>query len=115
MRIPSSPLSFALRLRSELRKAGSSFSLSIIHFFFFSMYIVYILKSYKNKTYYVGLTKNLNKRIVQHNDGESKYTRPGIPWELQWYCVFNNKNKAEKFEKYLKSGSGNAFFKKRMV
>jgi putative endonuclease len=31
-----------------------------------------------------------------------------------WYCAFPDKYKALEFEKYLKSGSGRAFAKKRL-
>lgn len=34
---------------------------------------------------------------------------------LKWYCVFPNKKKALEFEKYLKSGPGIAFSKKRFL
>jgi putative endonuclease len=34
---------------------------------------------------------------------------------LVWYCGFDSKRKAIVFEKYLKSGSGKAFKKKRLI
>lgn len=74
------------------------------------MYYIYILQSQKDKTYYIGITKNLKKRIKKHNLGKIKYTSRRKPYKLLFYCVFLNKEKAYKFEKYLKTGSGNAFF-----
>ena len=79
------------------------------------MHYVYILQSQKDKTYYIGITDNLRKRFREHNLGKVKYTSGRKPYGLQFYCAFSNKEKAHKFEKYLKSGSGNAFFKKRLV
>jgi predicted GIY-YIG superfamily endonuclease len=38
-----------------------------------------------------------------------------LPLELIFYCAFKNKYQAYNFEKYLKSGSGSAFMKKRLV
>lgn len=79
------------------------------------MYYVYILKSSKSSTLYYGYTANLKKRIIEHNDGKSKYTKSLIPWKLVWYCAFPTKKQAEDFELYIKSGSGKAFVYKRLV
>jgi len=37
---------------------------------------LYILKSELNNRYYVGITNNIDRRLKEHNDGKSKYTRP---------------------------------------
>ena len=79
------------------------------------MYYVYIFQSQKDKTYYIGITKNLKKRIKKHNLGKIKYTSHRKPYKLLFHCVFLNKEKAYKFEKHLKTGLGNAFLKKRFV
>jgi hypothetical protein len=42
-------------------------------------------------------------------------TKYRLPVEVWTYIVFNDKYKAYKFEKYLKSGSGRAFLNKRLV
>jgi len=36
------------------------------------------------------------------------------PWQLKTYVAFSNEERAVAFEKYLKSGSGRAFAKKRL-
>ena len=79
------------------------------------MYYVYILKSLKDNSRYVGFTNDLKRRIKEHNNGESTYTKGHLPWKLIWYCVFTDKLIASNFEKYLKSGSGIAFLNKRLV
>ena len=79
------------------------------------MYFVYILQSLKDNTKYVGLTINIKKRIKDHNNGKSKYTKGHMPWKLIWCCIFYNKTKAGKFEKYLKSGSGTSFMNNHLV
>ncbi|RJQ27818.1 GIY-YIG nuclease family protein [Candidatus Parcubacteria bacterium] len=79
------------------------------------MHYVYILKSSKSTTLYYGYTADLKKRIKEHNDGKSSYTKPLIPWKLVWYCAFPNEKQAKDFELYLKSGSGKAFTYKRLV
>jgi predicted GIY-YIG superfamily endonuclease len=79
------------------------------------MYYVYILKSQKDQSYYTGFTHDLQTQIANHNKGKQKFSAQKAPYELNWYCVFKNKKKALDFEKYLKSGSGFVFARKRLV
>jgi len=80
------------------------------------MNIVYVLRSQKYpERLYVGLTEDLENRIKEHNCNESKYSKNYAPWNLETYIVFKNKAQAINFEKYLKSGSGFAFLKKRLL
>ena len=78
------------------------------------MYYVYHIRSvnYSNKLY-IGYTTNLKERLIKHNEGGSVHTSSYRPWKLVMYHVFTCEKKAVAFEKYLKSGSGNAFAKKR--
>jgi len=77
------------------------------------MYYVYIIKSKKDKSRYVGITKDLKQRLQEHNRGIVKFTASKLPYILVWYCAFSSKKKALEFERYLKSGSGIAFARKR--
>ena len=78
-----------------------------------SMKYVYILRSEKNPAQtYVGCTVNLNRRLRDHNSGQSEYTRQFMPWRLETYLAFSEHSKAAAFEKYLKHGSGYAFLKR---
>jgi len=79
------------------------------------MYYTYILYSSKSKIFYYGFTKNLKKRLEEHNKSLSIATKPHIPWKLVWYCGFVKEQDAKDFELYLKSGSGKAFSYKRLV
>jgi putative endonuclease len=63
---------------------------------------------------YVGVTSDLKQRIADHNAGKSLHTSKYVPWKLVTYVAFSNERKAEAFERYLKSGSGHAFAKKRL-
>jgi len=79
------------------------------------MHYVYILKSKStNNFHYIGLTSNLNKRLREHSKGKTPITKGYLPIYLVWYCIFNNRIRAAKFEKYLKSGSGRAFSKRHL-
>ena len=78
------------------------------------MYFVYILKCNNGKTY-TGCTNNLKERLKRHKAGQISTTKPLLPIKLIWYACFADKNKAFKFEKYLKSGSGKALAQKRLL
>jgi predicted GIY-YIG superfamily endonuclease len=58
---------------------------------------------------YIGSTHDLRTRLDQHNSGKSIHTNKFKPWDLVAYVALPEKHLAEKFEKYLKSGSGRAF------
>ena len=78
------------------------------------MYYVFILRCHDGSTY-TGCTKDLKERFQRHQDGQVPSTQALLPVALIFYCAFNDKYKAFAFEKYLKSGSGRAFAKKRFL
>jgi len=62
---------------------------------------------------YVGFTrKNPRERMIEHNKGLTKTTSAHIPWRVEVVVTFQYKERAEAFEKYLKSGSGYVFAKR---
>lgn len=80
------------------------------------MYYTYILKSIKfPEQIYTGSTENLKQRLQSHNEGSNKHTGKFRPWKIIWFCAFPQKQQAEQFEKYLKSSSGIAFKRKRLI
>ena len=66
------------------------------------LYYCYILQSTVNKSFYIGQTSNLLKRLVQHNKGESKYTKEYLPWNLVWCVFFKTRSEAFRLEQKLK-------------
>ncbi len=79
------------------------------------MKFVYIIQSLKDKSYYAGITNNVKERLKEHNSGSSLYSTVKKPYRLIWYCAFNDKEKAYKFERYVKAGSGMAFRNKHLI
>ncbi len=78
------------------------------------MHYVYLLQSERFPDQrYIGVTSDLKQRIPDHNAGKSPHTSKFAPWRLVTYVAFSDKHKAETFERYLKSGSGHAFAKRR--
>ncbi len=63
---------------------------------------------------YVGVTSDLRKRLAGHNAGRSPHTSKYAPWRLVTYVAFSDEQKPESFERYLKTGSGHAFARKRL-
>ena len=78
------------------------------------MWIVYSLKCADN-TYYTGCTSDLDDRLNRHFKGENTYTKDRLPVTLIHYSAFVNKYRTYDFEKYLNSGSGKAFARKRFI
>lgn len=69
-------------------------------------YYVYILKSLKDNSLYIGFTVNWKKRLKEHNEGKSLATKPFAPYKLIFYEAFLNRMDAKNRETYLKSGYG---------
>jgi putative endonuclease len=79
------------------------------------LHYVYLLESLSTANErYVGSTRNLRSRLAEHNAGTSRHTSKFAPWRIVTYCAFTDAAKAEAFERYLKSGSGHAFARKRL-
>ena len=78
------------------------------------MFYVYTLQSKKNTKLYTGSTKDLRKRLSQHNKEESGWTKSGIPWKLIYYEACLNEDDARSRETYLKSGMGKRYLKNRL-
>jgi predicted GIY-YIG superfamily endonuclease len=78
------------------------------------MYYVYLIRSipHPDRTY-IGFSADLKARMIAHNKGASKHTAKYAPWELISYHAFANERKAREFEHYLKTGSRQAFARKR--
>jgi putative endonuclease len=79
------------------------------------VYYVYLIESLSaHGERYVGMTTDLKQRLREHNQGKSSHTTKFSPWKLTTYIGFTDRGKAEAFERYLKSGSGHAFARKRL-
>jgi putative endonuclease len=70
------------------------------------MYFVYLLKSIKTGKYYIGCTKDCNKRLIEHNSGKTKSTKNYRPWKLIYKESFVEKTLEYKREWHLKHPKG---------
>ena len=77
--------------------------------------IVYVLRNSSSPPrYYTGLTSDLRARLAAHNEGRCRYTAIARPWHIDLIIKFPNESRAVAFERYLKSGSGNAFAQRHL-
>ena len=69
-------------------------------------YYVYVLRSQKDNRFYTGMTKNLEKRIKDHNNGRVDSTKSRTPLDLIHVEKVEDRKAARVREKYWKSGAG---------
>ncbi|MDD3296363.1 MAG: GIY-YIG nuclease family protein [Candidatus Omnitrophica bacterium] len=80
------------------------------------MYYVYVLQSVNNEYIYVGSTRDLKRRIQEHNHGKSHSTKKYVPLKLIYYEAYIDKKDASSREQKLKHhGSAIGHLKKRLV
>lgn len=77
-------------------------------------YYTYILKSEKDGKMYTGSTRDLRKRLEQHNSGQSTYTKGRGPFRIIYYEACLLLEQARSRELYLKSGMGKRYLKNRL-
>ena len=78
------------------------------------MYYVYVMRSHKDKHFYVGFTSDLGKRIKRHHDGLVESTRSRRPFDVVYYEACVNKHDAIRRERYLKSTYGKRYIRNRI-
>ena len=77
-------------------------------------YYVYVLRSLKDREFYVGLTDNLPARIDTHNARLVTSTKRRAPFELLYWEGCLNRGDAAQREKYLKTAWGKRYLKARL-
>lgn len=75
------------------------------------MVYVYILKSSIDFGFYIGISKNLETRLIKHNQGKVHSTRNRKPFELIYSEKFDDYSQARMREKEIKSYKGGNKFR----
>jgi putative endonuclease len=73
-----------------------------------SDYRAYILENDSGKRY-IGISADVKTRLLQHNEGKSKWTSKYRPWKLAWksrQMILSEARKLENLLKKQKGGSG---------
>ena len=79
------------------------------------MFYVYVLRSLKNNKQYTGFTsKKPLARLEEHNNGSNVFTIQNGPFELIHAEEHKDESFARKRERFLKTGHGRSFLKKRL-
>ena len=81
------------------------------------MRYVYFIRSLTKEGYiYTGYTNDLQRRLKEHNSENSKLATCNYrPLELIAYIAVRDEKHAVNLEKYFKTGSGRAFFRKHLI
>src|SRR3989344_73633 len=81
-----------------------------------TMYWIYVLECGDDKSWYIGYTSNLKKRLSEHQSGHgSQTTKRKSDWKLIYCEGYLNIEDAKGREVFLKSGSGRKFIKRQLT
>ena len=78
------------------------------------MFYTYVLISENDRNFYIGFTKDLEKRLDEHQHGSVASTAHRRPLKMVYYEACLNEKDAIKREKYFKSGFGRRFLRNRL-
>jgi putative endonuclease len=78
------------------------------------VYHLYILRNIPKGTLYVGVTKDVRRRLREHNAGASRGTRGGRPYELVHLESYQSLSQARRREWYLKRSPSGGREKRRL-
>lgn len=78
------------------------------------MWYVYVLQSLVNNRHYTGSTNDLDRRLLEHNSGKTKYTSQTRPFKLIYKEEYETRLEARRRELFLKSGKGRELLKNIM-
>ncbi len=67
------------------------------------MFYVYILESEPSGRFYIGYSESPDRRLVEHNSGKVKSTRPYRPWKKIYTEEFPTEIEAIRREREIKS------------
>jgi len=79
-------------------------------------YYVYVLENQQDKSLYIGFTRDLVRRVKEHNEGRGGRT---TALKKDWKCIYFEGYICEKDaigrEKFLKGGSGRKYLDKQLT
>jgi putative endonuclease len=79
------------------------------------MYYAYLLENSDDKSWYVGYSSDLKKRVGDHLAGNGcRTTSLKNNWRLIYYEAYMNKDDALGREKFFKGGAGRKYLKRQL-
>jgi putative endonuclease len=76
---------------------------------------VYILRSLKDGSYYVGTTQDVDSRVKHHNEVGTQYTKQKRPWELVYTEEHPDRSTAMQREYAIKKRGGGRQFIESLI
>ncbi|MEK7452074.1 MAG: GIY-YIG nuclease family protein [Patescibacteria group bacterium] len=77
------------------------------------MYTVYVLEDESGR-YYKGMTMDFERRLKEHQRGQTKTTRSMMNLRVVFVKIFEKSSEARDFEIYLKTAAGRRFLQKQL-
>ena len=79
------------------------------------VYYVYLLENQIDKSWYIGMTIDLKRRIKEHQNGQGgRTTKLKKGWKIIYFEGYFDKRDAVGREKFLKGGSGRKYLYKQL-
>ena len=78
-------------------------------------FYVYILQSEQDGSYYFGFTSDLERRLYEHNNGMSTYTKRKIPWRVVYFEIKASKKEAIIRERTLKKIKNKSVYQQMII
>lgn len=79
------------------------------------MFYAYLIQSKIVGSFYKGHCEDLQKRLKQHNSGQTQSIKSKIPHALIYSEEFKTRAEAIKREKYFKTAAGHRFLKSKLM
>ncbi|MBL7870937.1 MAG: GIY-YIG nuclease family protein [Cyclobacteriaceae bacterium] len=73
---------------------------------------MYALHNFNNEEIYVGISKDVERRLAEHNLGLNRYTKAFKPWKVFYTESHPTYSSARVREKYFKNASGKRYLRK---
>lgn len=79
-----------------------------------TMHYVYVLKSLKDKKWYIGCTNDIYKRVREHQSGKVRSTKHRLPVELIYKEAYSDVYEAFCNERFYKTAKGKRQLKEKI-
>ncbi len=79
------------------------------------MYYLYIIYSNKIDQYYIGQSRDIENRIINHNNARSKSTRKADDWVLKYFEEYITRSLAMKREIEIKKKKSRKFIEQLII
>jgi putative endonuclease len=78
------------------------------------MFYIYVIEDESSKEIYTGYTRDLKRRLEEHNRGLNSSTKRNRQWKVIYYEACLSDQDARRREKYLKTSQGRRLLKRRL-